>query len=585
MAWKYETGDDVYSSPALVNGKVYVGSRDGYVYSLNSSNGGLIWKYKLGDYLRGEGWGLPDSSPAVADGRVYIGSGDNCTYCLDASTGSFVWRYRTRGVVQSSPAVAEGRVYVGSLDESIYCLNASTGDLVWRYEAPSSIRSSPAVADGKVFVSTYTWIYCLDAYSGSLIWKRSLGSWYWGYEPRWCSSPAVAYGRVYVGSWDENLYCLDPTTGNIIWNYTTGGDVKSSPAVADDKVYIGSQDGYLYCLDAHDGSLIWRYDTDSSMISSPAVANGRAYVGAGNLRVYCFSAKIESAISCSVSHEEINQDESITVSGSITPAMEGVTVTLMYKKPDDTTFDRTVTTASDGSYSDLYKPTETGAWNVKASWKGDPEHEGASSQQLAFNVEEKKVPIEEEKKKGCIIATATYGSELSPEVQLLRGFRDNALLNTFAGHNLITVFNAWYYSFSPAIASIIAGNNLLRGFMKIILYPLIGVLHLAAITYSLFSFNPELAVVASGLVASSLLGIIYFAPIVLILCLVKKLDIPIKTLHVQLLIWVVSVGGMTVAEIIQWSGFMMFSSTIFVLSTMSFAILLSVRLFMRLTYA
>src|SRR5208337_3548738 len=53
---------------------------------------------------------------------------------------------------------------------------------------------------------------------------------------------------------------------------------------------------------------------------------------------------------------------------------------------------------------------------------------------------------------GCLIATATYGSALSPEVQFLRNFRDHAILQTFAGSSFMMIFNDWYYSFSPQVS-------------------------------------------------------------------------------------------------------------------------------------
>ena len=192
-------------------------------------------------------------------------------------------------------------------------------------------------------------------------------------------------------------------------------------------------------------------------------------------------------------------------------------------------------------------------------------------------------PVEE--KKGCIIATATYGSELAPEVQFLRGFRDNTVLNTFAGRSFIAVFNAWYYSFSPTVASAIAANDALRGLMKILLYPLIGILHIAASMNSLFSFNHELAVITSGLVASSLIGIVYFGPIALVVHRFKKVKTPPGMLRVGLILWVVSVGGIMLAEIARWPGGMMFSTAAFVLTTMGLVTLSSVRYFVRLLYA
>ena len=62
------------------------------------------------------------SSPAVANGVVYVGSlTDNKVYALNASTGAKLWSYTTGGAIYySSPAVANGVVYVGSLDGKVY---------------------------------------------------------------------------------------------------------------------------------------------------------------------------------------------------------------------------------------------------------------------------------------------------------------------------------------------------------------------------------------------------------------------------------------------------------------------------------
>jgi hypothetical protein len=109
----------------------------------------------------------------------------------------------------------------------------------------------------------------------------------------------------------------------------------------------------------------------------------------------------------------------------------------------------------------------------------------------------------------CLIATATFGSELAPEVQFLRDFRDQQITNTFAGSNFMNVFNAWYYSFSPAVAQYEYSHATVRTIAKTALYPLIGALHLASSTYTVVAFQPELAALAAGLVAGSLIGLAY----------------------------------------------------------------------------
>ena len=107
LLWSYPTVNSVdYSSPAVINGVVYVGSDDHYVYALNAATGAYIWSYKTG--------GSVDSSPAVANGVVYVGSEDHKVYALNAATGTKIWSYGTGDKVESSPAVANGVVYVGN---------------------------------------------------------------------------------------------------------------------------------------------------------------------------------------------------------------------------------------------------------------------------------------------------------------------------------------------------------------------------------------------------------------------------------------------------------------------------------------
>jgi parallel beta-helix repeat protein len=276
--WNYSTGNQVYSSPAVVDGRVYVGSNygdGGKVYCLDAFTGAEIWYYETGSTV--------DSSPAVADGKVYVSSENGKVYCLDAFTGAHIWDYTIGPYwMRSSPAVVGGRVYVGSGNGKVYCLNALTGIHIWNYTIGGTVRSSPAVVDGRVYVGSDNGkVCCLDALTGAYIWSHEMGEMV-------RSSPTVANGKVYVAqSFDSDVYCLDALTGAYIWNYTTG-PVFSSPAVADGKVYVSSEERKVYCLDALTGAQIWNYETGDAVMSSPAVADGVVYVGSNDKKVYAF---------------------------------------------------------------------------------------------------------------------------------------------------------------------------------------------------------------------------------------------------------------------------------------------------------
>jgi outer membrane protein assembly factor BamB len=76
LAWKFTTGGVVWSSPAVVNGVVYVGSLDNNTYALNATTGAQLWNYTTGNNV--------ESSPAVVNGVVYVGcwTPDNNVYAI-----------------------------------------------------------------------------------------------------------------------------------------------------------------------------------------------------------------------------------------------------------------------------------------------------------------------------------------------------------------------------------------------------------------------------------------------------------------------------------------------------------------------
>jgi hypothetical protein len=75
---------------------------------------------------------------------------------------------------------------------------------------------------------------------------------------------------------------------------------------------------------------------------------------------------------------------------------------------------------------------------------------------------------------GCLIATATYGSEMASEVQQLRELRDNSLLQTQSGKSFMSLFNDVYYSFSPIIADYERENPVFKQMVKLAITPMIS---------------------------------------------------------------------------------------------------------------
>jgi len=84
-------------------------------------------------------------------------------------------------------------------------------------------------------------------------------------------------------------------------------------------------------------------------------------------------------------------------------------------------------------------------------------------------------PISQEKS-GCLIATATYGTELAPQVQLLRETRDNVLFRTNSGTTFMVQFNEFYYLFSPAVSDLERASPQFRELVKATITPMLSTL-------------------------------------------------------------------------------------------------------------
>lgn len=170
----------------------------------------------------------------------------------------------------------------------------STGDptLEWTYETDGGIWSSPVVADGVVYIGSYDkHLYALSAETGELLWRYRTGAAIDG-------SPAVHDGFVYIGSHDRNIYALDAASGDPAWMYGTRGVVRGSPTVRNDTLFMGAhcnyevcvsfydikwpRTGYLYAFDRSTGDLRWERELSTEGVTTtPAADDTFVYVTGG----------------------------------------------------------------------------------------------------------------------------------------------------------------------------------------------------------------------------------------------------------------------------------------------------------------
>ena len=122
---------------------------------------------------------------------------------------------------------------------------------------------------------------------------------------------------------------------------------------------------------------------------------------------------------------------------------------------------------------------------------------------------------------GCLIATAAYGNELAPNVQMLREIRDNTLLSTTSGTSFVTEFNQFYYSFSPAIADLQRENPIFQDAVRVIITPGLYVL---GIIMTFADAGSESSIITFGLLSIVMIVGMYLAmPVVAVVYLIRHI--------------------------------------------------------------
>lgn len=286
LRWKRFLNGRVFSSPAISEPGVAVGSDGDTLFMLDPRTGGKRWTFSLGPCDKGPGFG-PDQVRCNADSSVAVGSdgtlyfGGDALYAL-RSDGRLKWRFDWGGHALSSPAVApDGTVYVGADGGSVYAVTAD-GKRRWQAKAPYDFDSTPAVApDGTVVIGCDDGrLYALQSSDGSVRWTYRTDG------PIKSSAAVGADGTIYFGSDDRSLRAVD-ASGKLKWAHATRGPVRSSPVVdPSGTVVVGSQDDHLYALTAG-GQLLWTVELGGDVDSSVAVGPGGVlFVGADDGMLY-----------------------------------------------------------------------------------------------------------------------------------------------------------------------------------------------------------------------------------------------------------------------------------------------------------
>jgi outer membrane protein assembly factor BamB len=296
--WRFKTEAQVQASPAVSDGLVFASTVRGTLYALEAATGVKRWERTVGGEEVNRGWMY--FSPTASDGVVYQAyttADGGGVLALDAATGTERWNSRPASfnnwMSEGSAVVQDGRVYVIGQNGWVFALDTASGALLWSQRpAGGWVHSMPSVAEGRLFAGfQHGILVALDAITGAELWR------YTSTDPTYIfgnaigSSPAVDGDTVFMGFHDGNVTALDAQTGTPRWSHRTGGGIISSPAVSGDTVYVGSNDGHLYAFEKASGNLRWRYEIGAWVASSPAVSGTGLVVGAFDGNLYGFALR------------------------------------------------------------------------------------------------------------------------------------------------------------------------------------------------------------------------------------------------------------------------------------------------------
>ncbi|MFP4355106.1 MAG: PQQ-binding-like beta-propeller repeat protein [Phycisphaerae bacterium] len=256
------------------------------ILCLDGRTGKTLWEKQYEG--RHRGWAT-SSTPAVADGKLYVGGSGGKLYCLQASDGKELWVTDAGGAeINSSPVLLGGRVFIqaGRLmafdvgdGRKLYQIdeakNRNTSPVVWKTDEADYILTN---AGGKLF--------CIKPENGAVLWTAPGGG---------TSSPAVSgdHCAIVTNNKAEGLiaYKLSPDRAEVLWKSDATQDRGASAVIHDGFVYAVTKSDAV-CVHLASGQVAWKVRARGDGFSSPLIADGKIVAITGrNVTIFDGSPK------------------------------------------------------------------------------------------------------------------------------------------------------------------------------------------------------------------------------------------------------------------------------------------------------
>lgn len=314
VAWKTELPGKGWSSPCLVQGKLYLttaapldpGSGSGGELALSAlcvdaATGTIVWNVEI---FRQDSAAPKihtknshaSPTPLIAGGKLYVHFGHQGTACLDL-VGNIVWkstdhRYAPVHGNGCSPILVDGLLIFscdGADNPYVVALNASDGKEAWRFDRPGnppkkfSFCTATAIevkGQQQVICVGAGVINALDPLTGREIWHVEHG----GYSV--IPKPVFGHGLIFLSTGYDapELFAIRPdgrgdvTDTHVEWRVKKGAPHTPSPLLIGNELYMVSDKGVATCLDAKTGRELWQERIGGNYSSSPLFADGKIYI-------------------------------------------------------------------------------------------------------------------------------------------------------------------------------------------------------------------------------------------------------------------------------------------------------------------
>jgi outer membrane protein assembly factor BamB len=260
--WKYESGEELVTSPVLSGDTVLVASQSETLFAVDRNTGKWKWQYRRdpppGFTVRGT------ATPVVRNDIVYMGFADGYVVALGLSDGAQKWERNltTSGGTQFLDADAtpvlddNGNLFAASYKDGVYQLKAETGDLEWttaRQGAASVLR-----AGDEIIVSGEGKLQALFAGTGKEMWSLELNqgqhkSALFGGGASTAGRPPLLLRGILVVPTTGPLVFVDPMKGRAKMSWNPGKGVTATPALSHGRLYVLTNLGTVFALQLRGG--------------------------------------------------------------------------------------------------------------------------------------------------------------------------------------------------------------------------------------------------------------------------------------------------------------------------------------------